>query len=421
MTSLPAVSIIIPVLNLWEMTLDCLRSLAEHSDIAHLEIIVVDNGSTDATAAALAPTGSQLFGDSFRHIRHPQNLGFAKACNAGAQAARAPLLFFLNNDTLLTPNWLPPLLDALAASPALGMVGPLLLLPSNLVQHCGIAFSPSPEVSHVYALFPRTHPLVHKSRPLQALTGAAFLLSKELFFRCGQFHEGYQNGFEDLDLCCLVRQQNLRLTCASNSVIYHLTSQTPGRADHDASNARLLNQRHPIGFVPDLHRIGLDDGYLPRLSPSLELYLTLTPEREQSLNNALRSFDEDRCRDHLASEPLWEQGYTLLTQHLESRRAFAAAANVRSTQLHFFPLAPYAVALARAAARAHRHDLARTAAEAAPALLHSAANTSELHHKATCLYAWSQKIGEKELEKIFGEWLKGSGEAGASPQTPQGD
>lgn len=405
--STPAVSIIIPVWNLWEMTLDCLQSLAQHSDISQIEVIVVDNGSSDTTATALAPTGRQLFGDSFHCIRHPENLGFAKACNAGAQTARAPLLFFLNNDTLLTPDWLPPLVDALAAAPALGMVGPLLLLPSGRVQHCGIAFAPTLEVSHLYALFPRAHPLVHKPRPLQALTGAAFLLTKELFFRCGQFHEGYKNGFEDLDLCCTVRQQNLRLACVPRSVIYHLTSQTPGRADHDAPNARLLNQRQPGGFVPDLHRFGLDDGYFPRLSPSLELYLTLNPELERALNKAFSvNFNEDRCRARLAAEPLWEHGYTLLAQHLEKKRAFADAVDVRSSQVHFFPLAPYAAALARAAALAHEQSLARSATEATHSLLSSSANAAELYRKATRLQAWSQEVGDEDLEKIFGEWLK---------------
>lgn len=406
-SSPPAVSIIIPVWNLWDMTRECLQSLAQHTDLGTVEILVVDNGSTDTTAEALIPTGRELFGDTFRCIRHAENRGFAKACNAGAQAARAPLLFFLNNDTLLTPDWLPPLVDSLNTSPALGMVGPLLLLPSGRVQHCGISFAPTLEVAHVYALFPRSHPVIHQNRSLQAITGAAFLLSKDLFFRCGQFHEGYINGFEDLDLCCLVRQQHLRLACVPRSVVYHLTSQTPGRSDHDSANARLLNQRHPAGFRPDIHTFGAEDGYVARLSPALELYLTLPDQLEQALTTAFSTnFNEDRCRARLEAEPLWEQGYSLLAQHLESRHAYADAVDVRSTQVHFFPLATYAVALTRSAARAGETSLAHTAAEAAQSLLNSSSNTVELQRKATKLHAWSQEVGDSALKNIFASWLK---------------
>jgi len=75
-----------------------------------LEIIVVDNGSTDATASDLEPLGRSLFGELFRPIRLPENKGFAVASNLGAAQARAGRLLFLNNDTLVTPGWLPPLL-----------------------------------------------------------------------------------------------------------------------------------------------------------------------------------------------------------------------------------------------------------------------------------------------------------------------
>lgn len=403
----PLVSIIIPVWNLWDMTQACLKSLAQHTDCSTVEIIVVDNGSTDATATALAPTGEQLFGKQFQRLRNEHNLGFAKACNAGARAARAPLLFFLNNDTLVTPHWLPPLVNSLEASPLVGMVGPLLLFPgSQRVQHCGITLAPTLEVAHLYALFPHGHPLVHKKRPLQALTGAALLVRKETFFQCGQLHEGYQNGFEDLDLCCIVRQHNLRLHCVPASVIYHLTSQTPGRADHDGPNARLLNERQPAGFVPDLHSIGAEDGFTARLNPSLELYLTLPAPLEQALTTAFSTnFSEDRCRARLEAEPLWERGYSLLAQHLEERRAYSEAVDVRADQVHFFPLAPYAVALTRCAARAGDEVLARTASEAATYLLDTSQNTEALTRKAHKLALWSIEVGDTALAQIFNQWL----------------
>ncbi|MCR5563150.1 MAG: glycosyltransferase, partial [Desulfovibrio sp.] len=77
------VSVVIPAWNLWEVTAACLRSLAscappgEDGGGVRLEVVVVDNGSTDATATELAPLGEALWGADFRRVRLPRNEGFA--------------------------------------------------------------------------------------------------------------------------------------------------------------------------------------------------------------------------------------------------------------------------------------------------------------------------------------------------------
>ncbi|MDR2696637.1 MAG: glycosyltransferase family 2 protein, partial [Deltaproteobacteria bacterium] len=241
---MPAVSIVIPAWNLWDMTRDCLESLAKHTPPGAAELVVVDNGSSDATRTELEGFGRALFGEDFQAVRLDRNMGFAVGCNSGARAARGALLFFLNNDTLAAPNWLPPLLQGLQAGPGIGMAGPLLLFPeSGRVQHCAVVFAPTLEVQHLYFHFPGDHPALRAPRQPQALSGAALLLDRDVFSRCGGFYEGYQNGFEDLDLCCGLRKQGLRLACVPQSIMYHLASQTPGRNDHDSANARLINER----------------------------------------------------------------------------------------------------------------------------------------------------------------------------------
>lgn len=409
--SLPVVSVIIPAWNLWEMTRGCLESLARHTPPDVAEIVVVDNGSSDATREALEPVGRGLFGEGFRAVRWEENRGFAKGCNAGAQVASADRVFFLNNDTLVTENWLPPLLSALDSSPFLGMVGPLLLLPgTRRVQHCGIAFEPTLELDHLYGLFPGDHPLVRRPRTWQALTGAALLLSKALFRQCGGFFEGYRNGFEDLDLCCAVRGAGLRLGSVPQSVIFHLTSQTPGRFDHDVPNTRLLNERRPGGFIPDLHRIAAEDGFVPTLSPALELYLTLPQERETALSTVFaRRFDADRCRARLLAEPLWQEGYALLAEHLENvgtPDSLAEAVDWRALQVRFFPLAENAAALAKTAARAGDPAMAENAARAMADLRSTAADIPALRKKAAALARWGQNAGDTALTALYADWLR---------------
>ena len=404
---MPAVSVVIPVWNLWDMTRDCLESLARHTTPGAIELVVVDNGSSDATRTELEPLGRALFGEHFQLVRLDKNMGFAIGCNSGARAAKGDLVFFLNNDTLLTQNWLPPLIQGLRASPSLGMVGPLLLFPDSVrVQHCAVAFAPTLEVQHLYFHFPGDHPAPNAPRQAQAISGAALLLDKDLFFRCGGFHEGYKNGFEDLDLCCSLRKMGLRLACVPQSAVYHLTSQTPGRNDHDSANARLINKRHPGGFVPDLHRLAMADGFMPALSPSLELYLRLPDERETALTEAFtRHFDAERCTRRLWAEPLWMRGYELLAGHLETQGEWVQATEWRLQQARQFPLPQVSKALALSAARAGMEQVAQAAVQQTQDQLAKSADGATLTKQAKALLRWGQNAGDEVIVELYGAWL----------------
>lgn len=353
----PRVSVIIPAWNLWELTSACLRSLAQHSPARALEVLVVDNGSSDATLTELEPLGRALWGEAFRRVRLPQNLGFAKACNAGARAATAELLFFLNNDTTLTPHWLEPLIR-LFDDPALGAAGPLLLYPDGTVQHCGICITPFLRVGHLYEHFPGGHPVPRKARPLQAITGAAMMLRRRIFQACGGFCEDYVNGFEDLDLCCSLRRQGLALAVAGQSVIYHHTSQTPGRFEHDTHNGGLLLRRWGQSLRPDMHSLVARDEYRLCIGRSLSCWPALSEKREQALNAACagREFDEAAWRAQLEQEPLWLGGRLLLMQRLEEQGHMRAALAEGMEALRFFPEVAIQSRVLRLARKQGLHD-----------------------------------------------------------------
>ena len=410
---MPAVSVVIPAWNLWDMTRDCLESLARHTPPGAIEPVVVDNGSSDATCTDLEAVGRALFGEDFQAVRLDRNLGFAIACNSGARAAKGELVFFLNNDTLVTENWLPPLIQGMRTSPGPGMVGPLLLFPeSGRVQHCAVAFAPTLEVQHLYFHFPGDHPAPNAPRQAQAISGAALLLDKDLFCRCGGFHEGYRNGFEDLDLCCGLRKLGLRLACVPQSIVYHLASQTPGRNEHDSANARLINERHPGGFVPDLHKLAMADGFVPALSPSLELYLRLPDERETALTEAFsRSFDVDRCARRLWAEPLWMRGYELLAGHLEARGEWVQATEWRLQQARQFPLPQIAKALALTAARAGMDQVAQAAVQQTRDQLTKAADGAALTRQAKALLNWGRNADDAVIVELYSDWLAARGPA----------
>lgn len=410
----PHISVIIPVFNCWELTRSCLESLRRHTLGNYLEVIVVDNHSSDLTATELTPLGETLFGANFCVLRQESNLGFARACNLGAKAAAAPYLFFLNNDTLLTPNWSAPLLSALRETPRLGAVGPLLLYPeSERVQHLGIAFNPNLATEHLYANFPAGHPVVTAPRRLQAITGAALLIPKDLFTAAGGFYEGYQNGCEDLELCSRLRDLGKEVDVIPQSRIIHLESQTPGRSDHDSANFKLLNTRCQGHFAPDLHKLAKQDGFELGLTPWLETFVCLPGWREAEIGAEHAPTDAPPQPgvwwEILQKEPLWRTGYMLLAENLEQTGNYAGALGVRLLATSFFPFLPHYHALAQTASRANNMDLAQHASDKANYILGLLDDADGLIARARGMVRWARQAGEADLELIYAGWLRNLG------------
>lgn len=394
------ISCIIPAWNLWETTRACLLSLAEHSQGEDLEIIVVDNGSTDETREALGPLGEQLFGARFRAVRLPENQGFARGCNAGARAAAGEALFFVNNDITFTPGWLPPLREALSL-PHVVAVGPLLLYPDGTCQHCGVSFSPLYTLCHLYEGFPGDHPALRRVHPLQALTGAALLLPRVRFQEAGGFHKGYNNGYEDLDLCLSLHSGGGKLRIAGQSLLYHHTSRTPGRFDRDRENAALFSSRWGGKIVPDLHLQAAVDGYEVRLGPTGRTYVTLPPARVRALETDAATMTAQDCASRLREEPLWPGGWLRLSALLEEQAEDAQALDVLQRAARFFPVPDIWRPLHRLALRCGQKELADSVAR-------EAGGDDPARKRALIQRYWREARRRRQapLVTIYERWLK---------------
>lgn len=232
-------SVIIPVWNRCELTRDCVSALAKTTNGVSWELIVVDNCSTDGTQEFLSSLGGDV-----RIIRNQENLGFAKACNQGAQASQGKYLVFLNNDTVPQDGWLRALVSEVEGHPEVGVVGSKLLYGDGTVQHAGVVFSRAGRLPyHIYCRTAADSPAVNARREFQAVTGACMLVRRTLFEEVGRFDEGFRNGFEDVDICLKVREKGYRVVYQPRSLLYHLESQTPGRKLHDSINATRLQER----------------------------------------------------------------------------------------------------------------------------------------------------------------------------------
>ncbi len=393
------VAVVIPVFNQWQLTEGCLRSLRAHSPGEDMQVIVVDNGSTDETASACGLLGRRLFGDRFTHVRLEENVNFGPGCNLGADRANADFLFFLNNDTLLTSGWLAPLLNAFSGRPNLGAVGPLLLYPgSDRVQHLGVTFTPNMHVDHLYHYFPATHRVVSATRTLQAITGAALMLPAELFRQIGRFWEEYRNGYEDLDLCWRIRSLGLALRCEPASRVYHLTSQTEGRFDAENHNSQLLLRRCNQAFAPDLHRFAAQDGFSLRLTPTLRMNVTLVRDPQET-----RGLDMDGLWAEILAEPLWEEGYEKLLALFFQRGMWEAALDLLRMQLSFFSNERVFLNLAKVGTRLRNDQVLLTCRNSLEDLKREA-GSADLCKKFVSLRTWAEKEQDPILLDLCDDW-----------------
>jgi GT2 family glycosyltransferase len=230
-------SVIVPVHGNARLTQRCLDMLL--ADLpADAELLVVDDASPDETPELLA-----AYGDAIRSLRLEENVGFARACNAGAAQARGELLVFLNNDVEPMPGWLEALRGHAAGAPEAAAVGAKLLYPNGTVQHAGVVFGQDGYPHHLYAGFAAEHPAVNRSRRLQAVTGACLLVRRAAFEEVGGFDPGYLNSLEDVDLCLRLAEAGGEVHYCHEAVLVHLESASRGRSDRFESSVALYRER----------------------------------------------------------------------------------------------------------------------------------------------------------------------------------
>ncbi len=255
----PVASIVIPVYNQCAHTLACLRALAAHPPIAACEIVVIDDGSSDATAQWMP----QIEGLRY-HVR-PQNGGFIAACNDGLRLSRGQYVVLLNNDTIPQPGWLDALLDTFKNNPLAGLVGAQLLYPDGRLQESGgVVFADGSCWS--YGRFESAEdPRFSSLRDTDYCSGAALAIPRDLFEQLGGLDSRYAPAYyEDTDLAFKVRAAGRRVLVQPASRVVHDegtsngTDTGSGIKAYQVRNQQVfadkwhaaLQQQLPAGTVP---------------------------------------------------------------------------------------------------------------------------------------------------------------------------
>lgn len=226
---LPSVSIVIAVHNQAAITEACLTSLVETlPESFRGEIIVVDDASTDDSPALLDRWAAR--DPRVRWRRNDTNQGFLETARRGAAAATGDVLLFLNNDTVLLPDWLPPLLRVFRDFPLAGAVGGKLLFSDGVLQEAGgMVFCDASAANFGRGDHNLDAPPYNFLREVDYCSGAMLATRRSLFEQIGGFDPRFRPAYyEDTDYCFAVRQQDYRVYFQPESAIVHLEGVSSG-------------------------------------------------------------------------------------------------------------------------------------------------------------------------------------------------
>lgn len=235
----PSVSIIIPTRDKAHLLANCMASLGKLRYGGDVEVIIVDNGSTERDAlsflAELDTSGRASV------LRDDGPFNFAALNNRAAAAAKGSILCLLNNDVeALDEHWLSAMVRH-ATLPENGAVGALLVYPDNTVQHAGVAVGIGGAAGHIARGARLDDPLHYAwhavTRRVTAVTAACLLVRREVFVAVGGMDEqSFPVAFNDIDFCLKVRQLGLNNVFVSEARLVHHESKSRG-SDHSPAHA----------------------------------------------------------------------------------------------------------------------------------------------------------------------------------------
>lgn len=339
---MPDVSVVISTFNGAEGLDLCLRSLSRQTVRDGMEIIVVDDGSTDNSAEVARAHGARV-------IQHERNLGLSAARNTGVLAATAPIVAFTDDDCEAESDWAEHLISAHCTG-VVGVGGPVIAEGAGFVgrylkRHNPVA-AREIEVAHSDAPLYRlrlylTHLWGEQKRegrrPMHSLCGANMSFHRDALLEAGLFDPGFTRAADDLELCRrlnYVYPDGRFLLEPRARVVHHFAPSLRDTVRRSRSYGRADARMHrkwpstPLAFFPyPVVLIGLLLAGLrrpARLPLALASPMAMFPA---GIRDATRTRTVERLLDpfiQLTQEAAWDVGFlegVWRDRHIEPERA----------------------------------------------------------------------------------------------------
>ena len=210
-----------------------ISGILEKTRFAPLDLVIVDNGSTDPRALSLLQSAAN--DPRVTLLRAPGPFNFAALNNLGAAKARGDVIVFLNDDMeIIEPEWLRELADR-AIDPKVGAVGCKLLYPDGRIQHAGVVLGIGEGAGHFDAGLRDGEPgwlgrnlLLHEA---SAVTGACLAVERAKFVAVGGFDAVHLPvEFNDIDLCLRLEELGFAALWTPFARVVHFESASRGKA-----------------------------------------------------------------------------------------------------------------------------------------------------------------------------------------------
>ena len=277
----PRVTLIVPTRDGYRFLSRCVDSVLEKTGYGNVELLVVDNQSTDPRTRRYLEELSAR--PEATVIRYDAPFNYAAINNFAAERASGEVLALVNDDVeAISPGWLEEMVSH-AIRPEIGAVGAMLYYPNGTIQHAGIILGIGGVAGHAHTYQPRGHPgqacrgmLV---QDVSAVTGACMVLRRSVFEEVGGFDEAHlEIAFNDVDLCLRIRARGYRIVWTPFAELYHHESASRGYEETPTQQARFEREERYMKELwgPVLRN---DPAYNPNLALDRESFLLAFPPR----------------------------------------------------------------------------------------------------------------------------------------------
>ncbi|CAG9612842.1 hypothetical protein BACCIP111899_02020 [Bacillus rhizoplanae] len=209
-------SIVILTHNQLHYTKQCIDSIRNYTEKESYELIVIDNASTDGTVEWL-----QLQSDILL-VKNAANVGFPRGCNQGIEKAKGDNILLLNNDVVVTENWLKNLLNCLYEQPDTAAVGPVTNS-ASYYSTIPVSYTNLEEMQEFAAAYNQSDATKWEERI--KLIGFCMLIKREVLNEIGLLDERFTPGnYEDDDISLRMRQKGYKLYLCRDTFVHHYGS-----------------------------------------------------------------------------------------------------------------------------------------------------------------------------------------------------